>query len=199
METLTRRRSVMLFCLRFLVLVVVLVVLWWLFLPVYGLLLVQSSGAILKLLFSAPIDYGQIRPEGILNTKSLLVFGIGGRESSLPIALLVTNVPPYLALVLATLGLTWRRRLLILFYGVAILVIGHIVFLVYALEFQLSARAAGAASAHMAEIPIALGQFFLTLPFLLWIVFAYWERLAGYFGEEEEEETEHLGKDAQPH
>ena len=33
----------------------------------------------------------------------------------------------------------------------------------------------------ISEVPTALVQFFLTLPFMLWIVFAYWEKLMTLF------------------
>src|SRR5690606_17923879 len=142
MEETVRRRSLILFCLRFLGLVSVLVVLWWLLLPLYGKLLAEVAGMMLRLVFAVPVEYSEIRADGILNTRSLLVMAVEGRESAMPIAMLVTNVPPYLALVLATLGLGLRRRIAVLIYGTSILAAGHVLFLVYALRFQLAARAA---------------------------------------------------------
>lgn len=177
-------RSIILFCLRFLALVLFFVVLWWLVLPYYGYLLAQASGATLRYLLKVPIEYGYIEQAGILNTKSMLVYGVGGRESRLPIALLVTNVPPYVALVLATLGLAWKRRIVILLWGTAILSAGHALFIVCALKFQQAAIAAATDTQHLSEVPTAIAQFYLTLPFLLWIVFAYWERIASYLGDE---------------
>jgi hypothetical protein len=32
------------------------------------------------------------------------------------------------------------------------------------------------------EVPTAVVQFFLTLPFLLWIAFAYWDKIASSAG-----------------
>ena len=177
MEGAARRRSVVLFCLRFLLYVAVLMVLWWLLLPQYGALLAHIAGAVLRHGFRVPLELGAVRPEGILNTQSLLVFTVGGRESVLPIAMLVTNVPPYLALVLATLGIGWRRRLGILALGCAILALGHTAFLVYAFRFQLAARAAQESAPAFGEFPMAIAQVFLTLPFLLWLVLAYWDRI----------------------
>ncbi|HDP35853.1 MAG TPA: hypothetical protein ENN29_12185 [Candidatus Hydrogenedentes bacterium] len=88
----------------------------------------------------------------------------------MPIALLVTNLPPYVALVLATAGLAWKKRARILVYGCAILIFFHVLFIILALRFQ-------DAMLQVSEIPTAVTQFFLTLPFMLWIVFAYWERI----------------------
>lgn len=177
------RRSVMLFALRFLALVAPFTAAWWLLVPLYGRLLVQIAGGILKFGLGTPIEYGFIQSEGILNTNSLLVFGMNGVEKSLPIALLVTNVAPYLALVFATLDLSWKRRGLIIGYGVGILLAGHAAFLVYAMRFNIVAEEAGMAANRLAELPAAIVQLFLTLPFLLWIVFAYWEKLGALLAE----------------
>jgi exosortase/archaeosortase family protein len=161
------------FCLKFLVIVVVLVVAWWSLLPVYGYFLLQASGAILRHVMGVPILAGWIETGGVLNTDSWMYFRIEGvNDKKTALALLITNLPPYLALVLATPGLRWVRRLLILIYGCAILVAGHILFLVVVLRFQEALR-------EYSELPTAVMQFYLTLPFLLWIVFAYWQRLLG--------------------
>lgn len=111
----------------------------------------------------------------LLNIDARLVFaiekdGAGTGELRFPIALLVTNMAPYLALVLATPGLRLLRRLFILILGAAILFAGHILFVVLALYY----REAIAAAPH---IPHAIAQFYLTLPFLLWIILAYWGKI----------------------
>jgi hypothetical protein len=172
-----RKRSILLFAAKFLIFVTVLVVAWWAVLPYYGYGLAQVSGAILRFALGVPIEYARLDAAGMLNTESRLVFGLGGREPRMPVALLVTNVPPYLALVAATAGLAMRRRLRILALGTGILCAGHVAFIVVALRF-------GEALRQVSEIPTAVAQFYLTLPFLLWIVFAYWDRLASYLGEE---------------
>lgn len=173
------KRSILLFALKFLVCVGLLVVLWWLFLPYYGFFLAQSTGATLRWGFQIPIEYARIELGGLLNTESHLVFGLSGAEAGHPrqmsIALLVTNVPPYWALVLATAGLAWRRRLRVLLVGTAILVAGHYAFIVVAFRFGAILQAS--------ELLTAVAQFYLTLPFLLWIVLAYRDRLAAYFGD----------------
>ncbi len=170
MSTRTGRWSVLLFCAKFLMFVVVLVMLWWYVLPWYGEVLIQAAGMPLKFIMGMPIDSGHIDANGLLNTNTTLTFVVDGHGRSMPIALLVTNLPPYVALVLATAGLTWKRRLLILIYGCAILCFFHVAFIIVALRFQES-------MAQVSEIPTAVAQFFLTMPFMLWIVFAYWDRI----------------------
>lgn len=159
-------RSIFAFALRFLAFLVVLAPLWWLLIPSYGWLLVQVWGSVLKFGLGVPILAGRIEAQGILNTGSLLVFNLDARDTSMKVGLLVTNLPPFIALVLATPRLPWRRRLVVLGAGSAILLLFHGLFIVIMLRF-------GAQLKNASEIPTALSQFFLTLPFLLWIVLAY--------------------------
>ncbi|MCC6145743.1 MAG: hypothetical protein IT368_18200 [Candidatus Hydrogenedentes bacterium] len=171
-----RRISILLFCLKFIVFVSVLVFCWWKWLlPHYGWVLMQLSGGILVNVFGEPIVSGKIVPRGLLNTETILdfVMNIGGRNADrgFPITLLVTNVPPFVALVLATSGLTLWRRTWMLLIGLLVLMVGHILYIVLALHFMQSVIA-------NPQIPTAIAQFFLTLPFLLWIVLA-WDRIAG--------------------
>ncbi|NJL71550.1 MAG: hypothetical protein HC888_07990 [Candidatus Competibacteraceae bacterium] len=174
-----RKRSILLFAAKFLCFVAVLVVLWWTVLPYYGFVLAQSTGATLRWVMQMPIEYARVEPHGFLNTESHLVFGLNEgsvmHTRSMPIAVLVTNVPPYWALVLATAGLALRRRVKVLFLGTGILVAGHFLFIVVASRFGPLMQGS--------EVITAVAQFNLTLPFLLWIVFAYRFRLAAYLGE----------------
>ena len=174
----TRTFQIVLFSVKFLTAVVVLVVLWWEALPIYGTFLVQVTGGILKYAVGMPIQWGRIVPDGLLNTETQLSFGLPNHQPTLPIALLVTNIPPYIALVLATAGLRFGRRLRILAYGCGILVAFHIAYIVIMMRFQETLQ-------HASEIPVAVIQFFLTLPFLLWIVFAYWEHIAAFYKKED--------------
>lgn len=172
-------RKVLFFCAKFLVLITILGVIWWKLLPVYGYVLVQISGGLLKFVLAVPIESGHIDAAGVLNTESKLVLlQASGPPRSMDLALLITNIPPYIALVLATAGLGLWRRLRILAYGCGILMFGHIVFIVVIFRFQEALKGAS-------EVPTATIQFFLTLPFLLWIVFAYWDRIAAYLSAEE--------------
>ncbi len=166
----TRTRNILVFSVKFLASVSLLVLIWWKFLPYYGTFLLQTSGTLLKYVFGVPIDYGYISPRGLFNTGTKLIFHIGQREPALDIALLVTNIPPYIALVLATAKMGLWRRLRVLLYGCGILITGHVLYIAIVLRFQDALRSAS-------EVPTAIIQFFLTLPFLLWIIFAYWDQI----------------------
>jgi hypothetical protein len=139
------------------------------------------TGLPLKHAMGVPIDAGYIEAAGVLNTESTLVFSMEGHDRRMKIAGLATNIPPYIALVLATAGLTWRRRGLILLYGCGIICFFHVFFIVIAMRFQDKLM-------QVSEVPTALVQFFLTLPFMLWIVFAYWEKLMTLFQDKAPEE-----------
>lgn len=187
-----RIRAVAVFCLKFLVFVTCLTVLWWLTLPYYGYMLVQVTGGVLKNLLGVPLEAGYIEAKGMLNTESNLVFIIPPYAPAMAIALLITNLPPYIALVLATSGLALWKRIRILLYGSGILALGHALFIVLlALVFLQAQKPGGAETfigslAYSKELPTAIIQFYLTMPFLLWIIFAYWERLMGYLRDEQE-------------
>lgn len=173
----TSKWSVPIFCVKFVVFVVVLVVLWWwLVLPFYGKLLLQVTGMPLKYLLKMNIESGVLIVDGVLNTKTIMAFVVDGHRRGMPIALLVTNLPPYVALVLATAGITLKRRILILLYGCGILCFFHASFIILALRLS-NVMTPGS------EIPTAVVQFFLTLPFMLWIVFAYWGKLTAFFSD----------------
>jgi exosortase/archaeosortase family protein len=174
----TRTRKLMRFCVNFAVwIVVVMVAWWWLLLPYYGYVILQASGGILRFVLREPILAGHIVASGLLNTETQVVFVLpAGHERAMPIALLVTNLAPYWALVLATSGLGLWRRFRILAYGSGILFAGHILFIVLIFRFQESWQ-------RDSELPTAIIQFFLTLPFLLWVIFAYWDHIANYLRE----------------
>ncbi|MBI2424061.1 MAG: hypothetical protein HYV27_14620 [Candidatus Hydrogenedentes bacterium] len=173
-------RDLFLFCAKFLVLVAPLTALWWWLLPHYGWLLIQAGGGILRFVLGVPILAGRIDPAGILNTASVMIFDVAGEEVKAKITVVITNVPVYWALIFATPQILPRRRALILLGGSALLVAGHIAFIVYAIRFG---SAVGAAS----QIPTAVVQVFITLPFLLWIILAYWDKLVGAFNEDPKE------------
>lgn len=157
---------------KFSLVLLVLAPLWWLCLPGYGWLLVQGCGSALKWGLGMPILAGHVEVRGILNTESMLTFYVGEREQHMKFALLVTNLPPFLALVMATPALTWKRRLRIVLVGSVILVVGHALYVVVALRF-------GAFLVANSEVATAISQLFLTLPFGLWIAMAYWKKDEG--------------------
>lgn len=158
------------FCTKFIIVVVPLVCLWWLFIPVYGWILVQISGAILKFIMGVPIVAGGIRPSGFLNTASSIYFVIQGYEfeKASPIALLITNLPPFISLVLIT-RISWFSRLKKMLWGSSIIILGHILFIVIVLRYQEILKA-------YSELPMAVIQFYLTMPFMLWIAMVFRER-----------------------
>lgn len=163
--------GVIFFCIKFLLLVIPLVLVWWLYaLPWYGEFLKQVSGSILKFGMGMDIISGDLILEGLLNTESKLTFAIGAHEPAMPIVKLVSNIPPYIALVLATPALGLIKKIKLIGYGVALLSFCHVAFIVFALSIE-------EGQMDYSKIPTALAQFFITLPFLLWVIFAYWDRI----------------------
>ena len=144
--------------------------LWWAVLPSYTWCLGHITAPILTYGFGEPIEGVRAHAEGFLNTGTMLAFRLEGREIPLPIAYLATNVAPFLALVLCTSGLSVRQRLSAIGIGVGILVIGHIVWIVLAFHW----RAEMAKDSRLAEV---IAHLLISLPFLLWIVLAYWNKL----------------------
>lgn len=174
------------FCRNFIELAVIIGVLWWLAIPYYGELLARFGGGILRYALDVPIAAGYVVPEGVLNTQSFLVLifsddaggNMAGHELRFPIALLITNMAPYLALVLATPRLGMVHRIVTLIVGAGIIFIGHLGFVVGALYFREQI-------AQAPDIPTALVQLYLTLPFVLWIVLAYWGKIARYLTDDD--------------
>lgn len=125
-------------------------------------------------LTAAPIESVTVVREGMFNTESSLSVEVGGQSRSFAIGLLVTNVAPFVALVLATGNLGVKKRVRILATGFGVLALCH-------LAFMTVLFALGDVTARAPRIAIALGQVFITLPFLLWIVLAYWDRIGELF------------------
>lgn len=157
------------FCVKFLVVVIPLVCLWWSLIPLYGWLLVQISGVILKYVMGVPIVAGGIRSSGFLNTASTIYFAIQGYEFEKvsPIALLVTNLPPFVSLMIIT-KINWRSKLIRSLIGSGIIALGHILFIVLVLRYQDALK-------KYSELPTAVIQFYLTMPFMLWIAMVFRE------------------------
>jgi hypothetical protein len=166
-------KRALLFILALLALVPVCLALWGLVLPAYARAVGSVTGFMLGTL-GHPIQGVQITPQGILNTQTRLAFLLEGREPTLDIGALLFNVPPFIALMAATPGLALRCRIRRLTLGLAILAVGHVLYV--ALVFINAPRIAAAP-----QVPTALGEAFLTLPFLLWIVLGYWDRIAALF------------------
>lgn len=177
-------RGPFLFCLKFALIAPICMALWWWkLLPPYTWVLGQLSGGIINLFAEQPIEGMSVvpNPEGVLSSDTSLVYMVGGLERGLEVSDLVNSAVPFVILVLATGGLGVWRRIRILALGSIILFCGQAIFIVF---FFLFAKQISESQ----EIGTALGQFFLTLPFAMWIVMAYWDRLVSYFGDDSSEE-----------
>ena len=167
------------FCLKFTVFSAVLLYLWWWKVqPQYVGLVGRIAGAILHYIAGEPIEAMKVEidPAGVLSTKTALVFIAEGRRYPIDVSYLVANIPPYFALVLATPGLAFKRLFKVLLIGLAILATGHISFLVLVFVFSGQIQEAP-------EIPTAIGLFLMTMPFMLWIALAYWDKVILLFDE----------------
>ncbi|MCH8204230.1 MAG: hypothetical protein IID09_03655 [Candidatus Hydrogenedentes bacterium] len=172
-------RRISLFCLKFIgFLAVFLFLWWWKVQPAYAGLIGSIAGTILKITTSIPIDATQVEvdPAGVLSTKTALVFIVQQGRYPFDIASLIANIPPFWALVLATPGLAVKRLIKVLLIGTGILGAGHVLFLVLVFVFARQVQ-------ETPEVPTAIGLFLMTLPFMLWIVLAYWDKLVLLFEE----------------
>lgn len=164
------------FLLKFCLIVPVLLVLWWIVQPYYVRAIGQIAGVVIRYFGNLTIEGMRVEVDesGVLNTRTSLVYLFEGRRYPIEVAFLIANLPAYLALVLATSGLAWRRRLRAMALGSGILAVGHVLFLSIMFIFARQVQAAP-------EIPTAFGMFVMTLPFPLWIVFAYWDKVLELF------------------
>ncbi len=170
------------FCVKFLAFSSVLLFLWWWMMqPVYARLIGWISGTLLSAFAGIPVDstHVEVDPKGVLSTKIDLVFMVGQDVYPIAVGSIIANIPPYLALVLATPGLGVRRLLKVLAIGLGILGAGHVIFLVLMFTFMEKLQEAP-------EVPTAIGLFLMTLPFMLWIVLAYWDKVMALFEEPDE-------------
>ena len=170
-------RQVVWFCTKFFLFVIPCSLLWWWALPLYAYILGHVTTAFLQMIVSIPIDGCSVEKAGLFNTGTTLVFAMAGREFPLAIADLVKNIPPFVALILATARLSRLRRVKALMMGLSVLVIGHALYIILAFSFAESISRSPA-------IPTALAQLFLTLPFLLWVVLACWDKLTSFAASE---------------
>jgi hypothetical protein len=140
---------------------------YWSILPGYAWCLGHASSAVLATVGGFPIDHVLVDRAGALNTQSILRYTGEELSRSIPIGQLVTNTAPFIALVLATGGLGLIKRIRALGTGVILLAVCHTAYLVFAFAFSETIS-------RSSQIPMALGQLVITLPFLLWIVLGFW-------------------------
>jgi len=174
-----RGKTILWLCVKFIVLAPICLVLWLLALPCYTKLLGQTTAAIIRLTTETAIESVSVTHDGggFLNTDVALTYFYAAHSSTMhDVGHLVTNVAPFVALVLATGGLGLWRRLRVLALGLVILYAFHVLTIV--LRFSPAGRT---------PLPTAVGFATITLPFLLWIVLAYWDKLSVYLGLEDEE------------
>ncbi len=158
------------FCVKLFVLGPICLFAWWQVMPSYAYGLGQFTAAILKHLFGFPIEGVVVHREGFMNTDTVMGYVVHGREATLPIAQLVSNIATFLALMLATGKLGWRRLAIGIAAGVAILAFTHAAYLI---TFYSMAQAIARDQTYF----VAVAQVLITLPFVLWIVFAFWNQL----------------------
>ena len=170
-------RGVFVFCLKFFAIILPLLALWWWkLLPPYIEALGQLAGGLINALAGSPIQSMEVEtnPDGVLTTDTILIYYINDRPGSIEIAKMANSLPPYIGLVLATAGIRILRKLVILAAGSLLIFGGHVAWVVTTYLFRVR-------FAESPEFPTALGQFWMTVPFILWIALAYWDKIKGYF------------------
>jgi hypothetical protein len=183
----------MMFLFRFILIAPFVLSIWWYFSPKYAWVLGQMTGSCISILTETTIDslIIETEPGSILNTDTTMVLGSGENKYPIHISRFMNNISPFIALVLASPSVAFRRRLKILASGTAILILGQIVFLVSAFVFARRIQDAP-------QIPTAFGLFLMTLPFMLWIVLLYWEKLGEYLADAFPDEKEAAPTESKP-
>jgi len=176
------KRSAVLLVVKFIVLAPLCLVLWLLILPFY----VELLGDVVALILTYCSDYGKVtagvEAAGFLNTETQLSFAFPHRNLTMPgVGHLLANMAPFLALVLATPRMRVKRRLLVMAGGMFIIFLSHLATLIIRLPGE------GALQTGRTPFTTAVGFFSITLPFLLWIVMAYWDQLKLFLDEDRTE------------
>jgi hypothetical protein len=178
-----RVRSILFFALRFLALMALGLFIWWQVMDSYVLgagwaaqwplraLGVQIEKV--ELLGKAhPMNQGERDPTiGIMYImKNGMAQAIGDLQR------FYMNLPTFIALVLATWPMTWRRRLFALLVGSVVLVFVHIAYLVVMFFWH------DAIIANMEDAVRIQMAVMTTVPFLLWALLAYGDRIREILG-----------------
>ena len=172
------RRSAAILAGKFIVLAPICMVVWLLVLPVYAHVLAYAAGSVFRYGFGLNVMGIRVNTAGFLNTDTSLTYTIMTTERELPeLGHLVANVAPFVALVLATPRLKLGRRLRIIGIGTGLIFISHVATVVIRLVGR---------GPVMGRTPLSttIGFASITLPFLLWIVLAYWGELMAILGNE---------------
>ena len=149
---------------------------WWLMLPAYAWFTGHLAVLILHYVGGIPVERVVIERHGFLNTGTELAFVLHGTAHPFPAGVpVLSTVVPFVILVLATPGLALRRRLRVLMTGSAVLFAVQLAFLVTAFALRRQIAEARQISASITEVSF-------TLPFLLWLLLAYGDRLRALLG-----------------
>ncbi len=160
------------FALKFIFFAPICLVVWWLVMPYYTWGIGYLASIVLKNMLGVPVESVGVttEPASILNTDVELTFVVDGNPRRMPqIGRAITNVAPFVALVLSTAGLGMLRRLKVTGIGLVVIAVAHIAFICMA------------AKAGPGSFTQAIGYFVITLPFLLWITLAYLDKIGQYF------------------
>ncbi|MBX7255277.1 MAG: hypothetical protein K1Y02_02855 [Candidatus Hydrogenedentes bacterium] len=168
-QELTVRRFIW-FCVKLFVLAPVCLCLWWQIMPAYALGLGHVTAFILRAIFGYPIQGVVVHAQGVMNVDTVMGYVVMGQPNTLPIAQLVSNIGTFCALMLATGRLGFRRLALGTAAGIAILAFTHAAYLV---TFYSLAKTIARDQTYF----VAFAQVLLTLPFILWIVLAFWDQM----------------------
>ena len=175
-------RGILFFGMKFVLFLCLSFALWWILIPYYGHTLGFASLHLLNTLFGSNLSGYGIQQDGWLNTDTILYFEykltLYYDYRFMPLSSLTKNFPTYIALILATGGLGVWRKSRVLLYGILILWCGHLAYIVLNYNFAGKIQ-------ESPEIPTALAEFFMIIPFLLWVWFAYWEKIMTYVSEPE--------------
>ncbi|MCX5771372.1 MAG: hypothetical protein NTZ09_14050 [Candidatus Hydrogenedentes bacterium] len=175
---LSGKRSAAILAGKFIVLAPICLVVWLLVLPVYAHILAYAAGSIFRYGFGLNVMGIRVDAAGFLNTDTSLTYTIMTTEKALPaLGKLVCNIAPFVALVLATPRLKLVRRLRIIGIGTGLIFISHVA----AVVIRLMGR--GPVQGRT-PLTTTVGFVSITLPFLLWIVLAYWGQLMAFLGDE---------------
>lgn len=172
------KRSAVLLVARFLLLAPLCLVLWLLILPYYVEILANVTALLLSWTGYGTVEAG-VKAAGFLNTETSLSFTFPNRSLTMPgVGHLLANMAPFLALVLATPRMKATRRMLVIGAGTIAIFLSHLATLIM--------RLPGPGDFQTGRTPFttAVGFFSITLPFLLWIVMAYWGQLKAFLGED---------------
>jgi hypothetical protein len=168
-------KNILVFIGKFTVIAPLTLALWWTIIPQYAWFLGQLAGFTLTHLVGMPIDALKVVTEesAVLNTDTSIEFMYRDQRFPFHIASIVNNLPPFLVLVLASPGIGWRRMTRAIAIGLPVLIAGQVFFVVYAFRFAIQIS-------ENPQVPTAFGLFLMTLPFMLWIVLVYWEKVSEY-------------------